>query len=260
MADSVRSKRQRIQGASLTAVGNSIAGKGYVSAQNQQKMGDLEQTVAVQKQALATVHNSTLVPDDGTWLYKPANVRLDPHTGLDLPGGVSRDDFDTVGWILFSMEDAIQLAIGDFINEGKDRFGIESQEFAEQYNRDVATIQDYSRVSNNVGKPLRRGGLYFSHYKLVASTRYSDKDRDDLLQDAIDDPDCPGTVMTVQRFTEYLRNRNGGDGLPSSGDRAVGSWTSTMEFLNSIWAKVPYQDRQTIVENMRQFIKDHPVQ
>lgn len=80
----------------------------------------------------------------------------------------SEDDWAHVGELLFSLEDRIQLLIGDWLVDADRVWGYTYEVIAEQVNRAPRTLYNYKYVAENVPFSLRRENLTYSHYMLVA--------------------------------------------------------------------------------------------
>jgi len=257
----VSEKRRKARGnGSLSEVNNAIAqgSSRYAThiqdeavKQANKERDEIRESYNQIKREVDDIKETALIADmDGTVVYDPAGVRLSPHTGLAMPDEMERDDYDAVASILFSMEDAIQLAIGDFILWGMEKYSLDVAHFANQYNRDYDTIQDYVRVSKSIDKTLRRGGLYISHYKLVASDRFTYKQKEALLDKAVSDN------MTVQAFAEHIRGQGDGS-LPSTMDNAIRRWSATSTWLHNVWDDLGVEEQRQMLVAMQDFIDKH---
>ncbi len=81
----------------------------------------------------------------------------------------NRDDWAEVGFLLKLFNDALQLLIGDWINESDNfEYGITYKKFSEQFNVDESTIRDWVWVARATELSLRKDNLLYSHYKELA--------------------------------------------------------------------------------------------
>jgi len=128
-----------------------------------------------QVEEAATQANMEIIP------HESGGVRVgDFHltkTGLVIAEGTPHDEWESIGKILFRLEDVIQWAFGDWLNYGSNhQWGKTYQKLATQFGYEVKTFRQYKWVASKVQMSLRRDTLKFEHHKLVASLDEHDQD------------------------------------------------------------------------------------
>lgn len=93
--------------------------------------------------------------------------KLSP-TALELPGGLTFEDWEAAGARLGEIGRACQWWIGDWLNFGERAYGEKYAQAMEMTGLDYATLADYAYVANNVEPSVRTEGLSWSHHKAVA--------------------------------------------------------------------------------------------
>lgn len=115
----------------------------------------------------AEVPSGAIVPqDDGSFIV--GQFTLTP-TGVQIPEGVSSDDWGQLGDLLFRLNGSIQWLIGDWLNYGARTWGKTYDAIAEATGYEVSTLYNLAMVSSKVDFSLRNEKLSFTHHMLVAS-------------------------------------------------------------------------------------------
>jgi hypothetical protein len=90
-------------------------------------------------------------------------------SGLVVNGSPSFDEWMAYGKMLHRINRALQMVIGDWLNEGEKRYGeTYAQATALWPDMQQDTLRDWKWVSAAVKKSLRKDNLHYSHYSAVA--------------------------------------------------------------------------------------------
>lgn len=98
-------------------------------------------------------------------------------TALDLPGGLSFDEWQETGETLGRIGRACQWWIGDWLNYGERAYGEKYTQAMDATGLDYETLRGYAWVAGRVETVRRRTVLSFSHHKEIAQFNPSDQDR-----------------------------------------------------------------------------------
>lgn len=105
-----------------------------------------------------------------TDLALPAVVTMTT-TGLHIPEGISREDWESVGEFLGQIDKRMQWMVGDWINAGEREGYINSETYDDaerlfpQFKR--KTLWEYASVARN--SSMRMEELSFNHHQVVAA-------------------------------------------------------------------------------------------
>lgn len=103
--------------------------------------------------------------DDGS--LEVSNIRIH-RVGLEFVGTVSEDEYEIFGQTLLQIDTAYQWIVGDYLAYGvENNYGM-AKHFADQLERDEATIHDWTYVCRQVRFSERSENLSFAHHKVVA--------------------------------------------------------------------------------------------
>lgn len=105
-------------------------------------------------------------------------------TGLIVNGKPSFDEWLTYGKHLQEINQALQMLIGDWLNEGEKRYGETYAQATEIFpEAQLSTLKNWKWVASRVTKSARIDGLHYSHYLAVASLE-SETAREAWLKEA----------------------------------------------------------------------------
>jgi hypothetical protein len=125
----------------------------------------------------------------------PGSVKLSA-TGLQLPDGMSRESWATLGQSLRQLEGALPWFCGDWLAWGKARFG-EDYVALHIQGWDRARLLNCGAVSERIPPPQRNAQLHFSYHCEVLDL--SSKDRSRWLSKAV------RSGMSLPEFRRALR-------------------------------------------------------
>ncbi len=98
-------------------------------------------------------------------------------TGLNLPGGLSYDEWAQVGHVLSRMERAVQWWVGDWLIYGEHSYGEKFAQAASETGLKPSTLNSYQWVAGRVDNVRRRTSLSFGHHEAVAALPPSEQER-----------------------------------------------------------------------------------
>lgn len=117
--------------------------------------------------------NAIVFAEDGQSLtYGKAQLS---QTGIANIGELDESDLDSLGNLLFAVDDAVQWWIGDWLNRMPRAWGTTYEAVAERTGRDVATLYNYANVSRKIDFSLRNENLSFSHHMAVAMLAHQEQ-------------------------------------------------------------------------------------
>lgn len=112
------------------------------------------------------------------------------------------DQWQQLGKLLSKLDERVQLVIGDWLAYGLDELLVTYQQVAEVFERDPHTIENYAWVCRAVPNSLRRESLFYGHYELVASERFSLKSKEIWLNAAVENN------WSISQMREELNRQN----------------------------------------------------
>jgi len=90
-------------------------------------------------------------------------------SGLIVKGQPTFDEWMTYGKNLHRVNRALQMVIGDWLNEGEARFGERYSQATTMWpDMQLETLRNWKWVASRVGTSLRNDTLHYSHYAVVA--------------------------------------------------------------------------------------------
>jgi len=90
-------------------------------------------------------------------------------TALDLPKGLSFEEWEETGKTLGKIGRACQWWIGDWLNYGEREYGETYAQAMDETGLEYGTVANYAYVAKAVEPSRRRESLSFSHHSEVAS-------------------------------------------------------------------------------------------
>lgn len=109
----------------------------------------------------------------GTDLALPGAVS---ETALDLPAGLSFEDWQQAGETLGRIGRACQWWIGDWLNYGERAYGEKYSQAIEVTGYDYGTLQNFAYVAGRVEMSRRRDVLSFGHHQSIAALEQPQQD------------------------------------------------------------------------------------
>lgn len=114
--------------------------------------------------------------------------------GLNSDVELSYEEWESLGFYFSRLRQAMQWAIGDWLNYGETVFGDKFEQAVHETGYTLTTVQEYARVAANVARPRRLGDLTWSHHQVVAALTAAQQRkllararRDDLSVEALRD-------------------------------------------------------------------------
>ena len=130
-------------------------------------------------------------------------------SGLIVNGAPTFDEWMAYGKMLHRVNRALQMVIGDWLNEGEKRYGeTYAQATAIWPDMHLDTLRNWKWVAGAVKKSLRNDILHYSHYAAVAPLE--DTDKAEWLKVAVKDS------LTSHDLRERIKDRNGPDPAPDA--------------------------------------------
>lgn len=97
--------------------------------------------------------------------------------GLNLAKmNLTREDYETLGFVLGGMHETLKWAIGDYLIEGERRYGQEAYQLQEALGISEESRRQYVRVAEAIPMPRRHSELTWSHHRSVAALEPSEQD------------------------------------------------------------------------------------
>lgn len=141
-------------------------------------------------------------------------------TGLEIPDGITYDEWAAIGETLQRMDRSIQWWLGDWYRHGEEHFGEDAPQGLPDDHYALRTIQNAAWVVGQVDWEIRRSDLTYSHHVEVAKSDLARDDKIDLLADAADEG------WSVRDLRQAVRARLHGDmGGDGDGDAAYSART-----------------------------------
>lgn len=109
-----------------------------------------------------------------TDLVLPGSVT---ETALELPGGLSFEDWEQTGETLGRIGRACQWWIGDWLNYGERAYGEKYTEAIEVTGYELGTLKNLAWVAARVERSRRRDVLSWSHHQEIAALGPADQER-----------------------------------------------------------------------------------
>jgi len=95
-------------------------------------------------------------------------------TPVGLLGGerASLQEWQSIGRMLFRLNDSLQILLGDWLTQGERVHGKTIEQMADELGRKRKTLYNWKYVMSSVDISLRREVLSYKHYMLVAALDY----------------------------------------------------------------------------------------
>ena len=164
----------------------------YQPSSEEKRIQELEQQLA----NLAQGQGSELVVQNGALTVQ--GFQFSP-IGLIAPEGFTRESWTHVGSLLFRLEGSIQWLIGDWLVYGLDLEYGDIKQFAEEWDREDATLHNYMSASRKVTFSLRNENVTYHHH--LAITKYSE--RPDIQEYALSM--AAHHKMTLKQFRAWIK-------------------------------------------------------
>nr|WP_274919095.1 LmbU family transcriptional regulator [Streptomyces sp. WZ-12] len=97
-------------------------------------------------------------------------------TTLELPSGISLDDWQRIGKQLYVAADSSAWWLGDWLIYGRSAYPDRYQRAVEETQLDYQTLRNYAWVARRFSPLRRRSGLSFQHHAELASLPESEQD------------------------------------------------------------------------------------
>lgn len=125
------------------------------------------------------------------------------------------DQWREVGKLMRFLEQAIQFAIGDWLNFGDAVYGEKYSQALEDTSYSYSTLQTYAWVCRKISHDCRLNGVPFTHHMLVAKCEPAQQKR--FLQYALKQIGENDGDYSVSDFRKYIKSQlgvsdEGGDG------------------------------------------------
>lgn len=88
-------------------------------------------------------------------------------THLELPDGITRDQFEALGHMLGTYKESLHWAIGDWLAHGEKLWGEEMYQYADALGISVASRSQYIRVATQIAPSRRIEKLSWTHHRQV---------------------------------------------------------------------------------------------
>lgn len=122
--------------------------------------------VEVEKIIEVLPDNALVKHEDGTFTYKRFVMTL---TSMEMPDGMTREEWMDVGYIIKSFEDSLSWWIGDWAAVANAEWDVPYAQIAEAFGYEEDTVKTYASICRNVKRLIRNQPLSFSHHREVAS-------------------------------------------------------------------------------------------
>ena len=109
-------------------------------------------------------------------LSRSAEKATARRTTLELPSGISLDDWQRIGKQLYVAADSSAWWLGDWLIYGRSAYPDRYQRAVEETQLDYQTLRNYAWVARRFSPLRRRSGLSFQHHAELASLPESEQD------------------------------------------------------------------------------------
>ncbi|MFB7632021.1 LmbU family transcriptional regulator [Streptomyces sp. NPDC056149] len=109
-------------------------------------------------------------------LSRAAEKATARRTTLELPSGISLDDWQRIGKQLYVAADSSAWWLGDWLIYGRSAYPDRYQRAVEETQLDYQTLRNYAWVARRFSPLRRRSGLSFQHHAELASLPESEQD------------------------------------------------------------------------------------
>lgn len=133
---------------------------------NARGAGSLLEARRKQLAEVVGVANGLIPKDAGVFEYKQIELNAN---GIFVPESVGQDALEELLKMLLTVNDRIQLWIGDLLNCIHIRYGKTYEHFSQELGIDANLLYDYKWVASRIEFSVRTENLTFSHYRLLAS-------------------------------------------------------------------------------------------
>jgi hypothetical protein len=117
----------------------------------------------------------SLVPQgDGTFRYKRFVIAS---THLDMPDGVTREEWNEIGQVIKYLESSVQWVAGDWASYAYHTWGTSYDVMAADFGYEVETLYSYASVARSISTLIRNQGLSFAHHRYIAAKTHDLQER-----------------------------------------------------------------------------------
>jgi hypothetical protein len=89
---------------------------------------------------------------------------------------LTRDEYETLGYVLGGMHETLKWAIGDYLIDGERRYGQEAYQLQEALGLSEESRRQYVRVAEAIPMSRRHPELTWSHHRSVAALEPAEQD------------------------------------------------------------------------------------
>ena len=89
---------------------------------------------------------------------------------------LTRDEYETLGYVLGGMHETLKWAIGDYLIEGERRYGQEAYQLQESLGISEESRRQYVRVAEAIPMSRRHPELTWSHHRAVSALEPAEQD------------------------------------------------------------------------------------
>jgi hypothetical protein len=146
----------------------------------------------------------------GSSLAELASSGALSETGLNLPGTITREEYESLGSVLGRIQESMRWAIGDYILRGEELFGEDAFQLSESLGISVESRQQYVRVAQAIEPVRRRGELTWSHHRAVYAMEPEDQDRwlDEAVENGWTRGEMDARMRTVGEIEPVYTDRD----------------------------------------------------